>query len=137
MPLIGYARVSTEDQITARQLDELRAAGCAEILEEHPSGVGAAALRINRCAVQSTAWLMPNTASVRAIDQVVRIGPIRPRQIVQRTQRCSVVSHAHKLLKTLGLAQQAIGFVDHGLSPSGRGTQKVILRFERSGNTGL
>src|SRR4051812_48519772 len=38
MALIGYARVSTEDQITDRQLDELRTAGCAEGFEEHASG---------------------------------------------------------------------------------------------------
>jgi hypothetical protein len=38
MALIGYARVSTEDQVTARQLDELCAAGCTEILEEHACG---------------------------------------------------------------------------------------------------
>ena len=36
--LIGYARVSTEDQLTAPQAEELRAAGCAEIHEEHASG---------------------------------------------------------------------------------------------------
>src|SRR3954467_11346197 len=38
MTLVGYARVSTEDQATARQLDELRAAGCREVAEEHASG---------------------------------------------------------------------------------------------------
>src|SRR3954462_12787489 len=38
MALIGYAPGSTEDQFTVRQLDELRAAGCTEILEEHASG---------------------------------------------------------------------------------------------------
>jgi DNA invertase Pin-like site-specific DNA recombinase len=36
--LTGYARVSTEDQGTVPQLDELRAAGCETVLEEHASG---------------------------------------------------------------------------------------------------
>ena len=36
--LIGYARVSTDEQGTDPQLDELRAAGCATILEEHAFG---------------------------------------------------------------------------------------------------
>ena len=36
--LIGYARVSTEDQGTDPQVDELRAAGCAVMHEEHASG---------------------------------------------------------------------------------------------------
>ena len=36
--LIGYARVSTEDQGTDPQSDELRAAGCATIYEEQASG---------------------------------------------------------------------------------------------------
>ena len=36
--LIGYARVSTEDQGTDPQTDELRAAGCTTVHEEHASG---------------------------------------------------------------------------------------------------
>jgi DNA invertase Pin-like site-specific DNA recombinase len=36
--LIGYARVSTEDQAHDAQLHELQAAGCAEIHQEHGSG---------------------------------------------------------------------------------------------------
>ena len=38
MPLIGYARVSTEDQTPLPQTQALQAAGCAEIHEEHASG---------------------------------------------------------------------------------------------------
>jgi DNA invertase Pin-like site-specific DNA recombinase len=35
---LGYARVSTEDQATDAQTDELRAAGCAAIYQEHRLG---------------------------------------------------------------------------------------------------
>ena len=38
MPLIGYARVSTEDQTPLPQSQALRSAGCAQIHEEQASG---------------------------------------------------------------------------------------------------
>lgn len=40
--LIGYARVSTDDQSTDAQLSELRSAGCRDIVEEHASGASKA-----------------------------------------------------------------------------------------------
>ncbi len=40
--LLGYARVSTEDQATDAQTDELNAAGCAAIYQEHGSGASRA-----------------------------------------------------------------------------------------------
>lgn len=42
MALIGYARVSTEDQATLPQVEELAAAGCAEVHEEQASGASRA-----------------------------------------------------------------------------------------------
>ncbi|RUV40183.1 recombinase family protein, partial [Mesorhizobium sp. M5C.F.Ca.IN.020.29.1.1] len=40
--LIGYARVSTDEQATEAQEIELRAAGCDQIVEEHGSGASRA-----------------------------------------------------------------------------------------------
>ena len=40
--LIGYARVSTDDQLNDAQVDELRAAGCHRIHQEHGSGASRA-----------------------------------------------------------------------------------------------
>lgn len=52
MALIGYARVSTEDQATFSQLDELKAAGCATIFEEKASGASRARPELARAIAQ-------------------------------------------------------------------------------------
>ena len=49
MALIGYARVSTEEQQTDPQLDELRAAGCREVFEERASGASRSRAELARC----------------------------------------------------------------------------------------
>jgi hypothetical protein len=51
--LVGYARVSTDEQGTDPQLDELRSAGCATILEEHASGAIAAGPCWRACCARS------------------------------------------------------------------------------------
>ncbi|AHD03582.1 TonB-denpendent receptor (plasmid) [Leisingera methylohalidivorans DSM 14336] len=48
MPFIGYARVSTDDQSTAAQAEELRAAGCVRVHEEQASGGDRARPVLNR-----------------------------------------------------------------------------------------
>ena len=49
MALIGYARVSTEEQQTDPQLDALRAAGCGAIFEERASGGSRSRVELARC----------------------------------------------------------------------------------------
>jgi Resolvase, N terminal domain len=71
MALVGYARISTDDgrQTTLRQLEELRAAGCAEILEEHASGADRARPVLNRLL----ACLEPGTTvCVAKLDRLAR-----------------------------------------------------------------
>src|SRR3954469_14475064 len=69
MALVGYARVSTEDQATARQLDELRAAGCREVAEEHASGAD----RDRPVLARTLARLRPgDTLVVVSLDRLAR-----------------------------------------------------------------
>jgi DNA invertase Pin-like site-specific DNA recombinase len=71
MALIGYARISTDDgrQTTLRQLDELRAAGCTEVLEEHANGTDRARPVLNRLL----AGLEPGTTvCVVKLDRLAR-----------------------------------------------------------------
>src|SRR5580692_4896517 len=69
MPLIGYARVSTEDQDTAAQTDALRAAGCTDIVEERASG----ASRTRPLLARLLARILPgDTLVVVRIDRLAR-----------------------------------------------------------------
>jgi DNA invertase Pin-like site-specific DNA recombinase len=52
LALIGYARVSTEDQATFSQLDDLRAAGCQVVFEEKASGASRARPELARAVAR-------------------------------------------------------------------------------------
>ena len=69
--LVGYAHISTDDgrQTARRQLDELRAADCAKILEERASGADRARPVLDRLL----AGLRPGTTvCVVKLDRLAR-----------------------------------------------------------------
>ena len=67
--LIGYARVSTEEQGTDPQTDELHAAGCTAIREEHASGADRARPVLARLLREITAG---DTLVVVRLDRLAR-----------------------------------------------------------------
>ena len=91
--LIGYARVSTDDQVHDAQMDELRAAGCERIFQEHgsvritcPTGTDKIARRpdCRRCACRRPAgstspFGQPSVASDRGPGRTRRPFQVDPR----------------------------------------------------------
>lgn len=69
MSLLGYARVSTGEQNTDAQRDALRAAGCAEVLEERASGGDRARPVLARALARIAAG---DTLVVARIDRLAR-----------------------------------------------------------------
>ncbi|MGI3213151.1 recombinase family protein [Roseovarius tibetensis] len=69
MMLIGYARVSTEDQTPLPQAQALKAAGCVEIHEEHASGGDRARPVLGRVLERVSKG---NTLVVVRIDRLAR-----------------------------------------------------------------
>lgn len=69
MALIGYARVSTDDQTTAPQIDALNAAGCDRIFDEQASG----ALRARPQLAAALDYLRPgDTLVIVKLDRLGR-----------------------------------------------------------------
>lgn len=66
MALIGYARVSTEEQVTDTQLDDLRAAGCTLVFEEHASGAARSWPRRWPGWLMATPWWWSGSTAWRA-----------------------------------------------------------------------
>ncbi|WP_266064338.1 recombinase family protein [Brucella intermedia] len=67
--LIGYARVSTEEQATQAQEMELRSAGCSEIVQEHGSGASRARPALSKLLRELGAG---DTLVVVRIDRLAR-----------------------------------------------------------------
>lgn len=69
MALIGYARVSKEDQVTDAQIDDLNAAGCARIYEDQASGADRNRPQLARCLA---ALRKGDTLIIHRLDRLAR-----------------------------------------------------------------
>jgi DNA invertase Pin-like site-specific DNA recombinase len=118
MALIGYARVSTDEQTTDPQIDALSAAGCAVILREHASGGDRARPELKRAVERCKKG---DVLVVVRIDRLAR-------------------SLAHLLeiieaLDTRGAGFKSLGDPIDTTSPQGRFTLQIlgaVAEFERA-----
>ena len=143
MALIGYARVSTEDQATARQLDELRAAGCREVAEEHASGAD----RDRPVLARTLARLRPgDTLVVVSLDRLARslshllgvVEGLQARGVHFRSLRDPVDTASPQglfTLQVLGAAAQLERALIRERTRSGM--RAAAARGSRPGNPGL
>ena len=143
MALVGYARVSTEDQATARQLDELRAAGCREVAEEHASGGD----RDRPVLARTLARLRPgDTLVVVSLDRLARslshllgvVEGLKDRGIHFRSLRDPVDTASPQglfTLQVLGAAAQLERALIRERTRSGM--RAAAARGSRPGNPGL
>lgn len=119
--LIGYARVSTEDQATHSQVDTLKAAGCHLIHEEHASG-----------ASNSRPVLCGLLASVRPGDVLV---------VVRLDRLARSVSHLLEVIEQLeaqGAHFRSLSDPIDTASPQGMFTLQVlgaVAQLERALNS--
>ena len=91
--LIGYARVSTEEQSLALQTDALKAAGCLNIYEEKISGSGKKSRPQLDLAIKD---LRPgDTLLVWRIDRLARSG----RELYSRLEQIEQASAGFKSLQ--------------------------------------
>jgi DNA invertase Pin-like site-specific DNA recombinase len=86
--LIGYARVSTDDQNTKLQIDALKGAGCERIFEEKASGARADRPELTK------ATTIAREGDVIVVRKLDRLGRSLP----------------HLIATIRGLAEQGIGF---------------------------
>ena len=143
MPTIGYARVSTEEQLTRRQFDELTAAGCTEIHEEHASGGD----RDRPVLAQTMARLMPgDTLVVVSLDRLARslshllevIDALQTRRVFFRSLKDPVDTSSPQglfTLQVLGAAAQLERALIRERTRSGM--RAAAARGRRAGNPGL
>ncbi|MFZ6765247.1 recombinase family protein [Pseudoroseomonas sp. WGS1072] len=143
MAWVGYARVSTEEQATARQRDELRAAGCRSVAEEHASGGD----RDRPVLARTLAQLRPgDTLVVVSLDRLARslshllavVEELQARGVHFRSLRDPVDTASPQglfTLQVLGAAAQLERALIRERTRSGM--RAAAARGKRPGNPGL
>lgn len=143
MPLIGYARVSTDKQLMDSQVNELRAAGCSEVFQEQISGGSRVRPELDRAIKGLTPG---DTLLVVRIDRLARsltnlltiIETIEKRGAFFRSLRDPIDTtnaHGKFALQVLGAAAE---FERSLISERTKeGMEAAKARGSRSGNPGM